>query len=255
MDATFLLTTTVLVALLGAALGSFLNVVVVRTHLGQSFLAGRSHCPHCNHPLHWYEMIPLLSYTVMGGRCRHCRTMITLQYLLMEALTAAAFIAVYLRFGWSWASLAGWGVVAGLLLIALYDARWSLIPDEFTITAGIAALLFGLVTAHDWIDMALGALLGGGFFLAQYVVSRKRWVGSGDIFLGVALGILLGWRMMALALLLSYLLGSIGAIPALIRRHGAMNQTIAFGPYLVAAAFVAWLWGPSLVQWYLTYAP
>lgn len=185
-------------AALGAASGSFLNVLVERTRAETSPWRGRSKCPHCARTLQWFELVPVMSWLLLGGHCRTCRNRLTAQYLVMELLTAVVFLLVWVAFGWTWLTLVGWGAAAMMITLATYDAKWALLPDEWSyILAGLAAVvaLLGGVLA---IDIIFGGIIGAGFFALQWVGSRGKWVGSGDILLGLALGLLVGWRMFGL---------------------------------------------------------
>lgn len=245
---------TVAVAVVGAASGSFLNVVVERTRAERSFWRGRSACPHCGRQLRWFELVPVMSWVALGGRCRSCRRRLTIQYLVLELLAAALFLLVWLNFGWSWTTVVGWVVAGMMLALATYDAKWSLLPDEWSyILAGagaVAAWLGGVAG----LDILIGAIVGAGFFAAQWVGSRGRWVGSGDILLGLALGTLLGWRMFGLALLLGYLSGAFIAAIQILRRKLSLENSMPFGPYLLGGGFVAWLYGQEIVDWYFNHA-
>lgn len=249
MDQSLLLSGSIVALLLGAAVGSFLNVIVLRTATQRSFVSGRSRCSHCGRTLSWYELIPIGSFVLLGGRCRTCKKTLSVQYLLMEVLTATSFILVWMRFGWSLMTVAGWFVTSALLLIALYDARWSLIPDSFTITLAVATVSALILGPIDIVGSLLGIAVGAGIFWLQYAVSRGAWVGSGDIFLGGVLGVLLGWRLMLGALGVSYILGALTTIPILLRGGG--KKMIPFGPFLALGSWIVWLWGANLWQWYL----
>lgn len=243
-----------LVFLLGAAVGSFLNVVVLRTHAGTSWLAGRSKCPHCQATLRWWEMIPVLSWVALRGRCRHCRTRLAEQYLIMEFATGLVFTLVWLAFGPQLVALTGWAVASAMLLIAVYDLRWKVIPDQFTIALALVALPTAILMNVSLIDIILGAGLGAGFFWLQYIISRKTWIGSGDILLGGALGLLLGWRMLGLGLMLAYFLGAAVAVILLLSRQASQNSSIAFGPFLIVGSFLSWLYGQQIIDWYFYHA-
>lgn len=241
---------TILAGLLGAAVGSFLNVVVVRTASKESFTKGRSKCPHCGHQLAWFELVPILSFLGLGGRCRSCKKTLTVQYILLEAVTAAVFMAVWLTFGYAWMTPIGWVVSSAMICIALYDARWSLIPDSYTITLAVLVLGLLIYQRADPIDHLVGVAIGLGLFGVQYLISRGEWIGSGDILLGGVLGGLLGWRVTLGSFALAYILGALVAIPLLLIKR-QVKQAIPFGPFLILGAWLGWLWGPWLWQWYL----
>lgn len=241
-------------ALFGLGLGSFVNVLVIRTHQQASPWFGRSRCVSCGHHIAWYDNIPLISFAALRGRCRHCQRTLSWQYPLVEATTATLFSLVAWQLGLTWWTIWAWAIVTVMVAIAVYDARWSLLPDNFSIALAIIGVGWPLFAGVTWIDVLLGGVIGVGFFGAQYLVSRGRWVGSGDIVLAGALGLLLGWRMLGLALLLAYFIGSLVAAIMLATRRQQASGAMAFGPYLVAGAFLAWLWGEQIIDWYFSHA-
>ena len=240
--------------LLGLAAGSFLNVLILRTRQAASPWRGRSKCMSCGHALSWHELLPLASFLWLRGKCRHCRAALSWQYPLVEAGTAIVFGLVAWRFGLTWLTVWGWVAASAMMAVAVYDARWSLLPDSFSIALAVAGAGFAAASRLPLADIGLGLAAGVAFFGAQYVLSRGRWVGSGDVLLGGALGLLLGWRMLGLSLLLAYLVGAVVASILLLMRRQKAQGAIAFGPYLVAGAFTAWLWGPGIVDWYFNHA-
>ncbi|MBI2984292.1 MAG: prepilin peptidase [Candidatus Kerfeldbacteria bacterium] len=244
----------VLVFVLGAAVGSWLNVVILRTHNQTPHWLGRSRCPHCHRTLEWWELIPVVSFIALGGRCRTCHRDLDPQYLIVELLTGVAFLIVWRAMGWTAVLLTAWLVAAAMISIAVYDARWSVIPDSFTLSLALAAILFVTLSRQPWLDSLLGGLVGATFFALQYFLSRRRWVGSGDILLGLALGLLLGWRMLGLALMGAYFLGALSASTLIILRRANHGSAMAFGPYLMLGGFLTWLWGPQVVEWYFRHA-
>lgn len=243
-----------LTALIGAAVGSFLNVLILRTRRQESALTGRSRCLRCGATLRWFELIPLLSFGWQRGRCRHCKTKLSWQYPLVEILTAAGFVLAVAVFGFRWTMLLDWLIVGALIAVAVYDWRWALLPDAFTLGLAVVGLVGAWSHGLAPTDILLGGLAGAGFFGLQFVLSRKRWVGSGDILLGAALGLLLGWRMLGLALLLAYFIGALAASVLVLMKRRRTSSSIAFGPYLTLGAFIAWLWGPRLIDWYFNHA-
>lgn len=244
----------VIVFFLGAAVGSFLNVVIERVHQGQEFIRSRSACPHCRHILRWFELIPVVSFLIQAGRCRRCGHKLTWQYLGLEILTGLCLVLVMSYATWPWAVLAGWVTISGMILIGVFDGRWGLIPDGFTLVLIVGAVASSLITARPLMDILLGALAGGLFFYGQYAVSRRTWVGSGDVGLGIGLGILLGWRMLGLALLLAYLVGGLMVALIVVSRRRSIRDTISFGPYLMGGGLAAWMFGERIVEWYFQHA-
>lgn len=248
------LVTLIAIAALGAASGSFLFVLVERTRSATSSWRGRSTCPHCGRTLRWFELIPVMSWVLLGGRCRTCRVRLTSQYVTMELVTALAFVLLTVTFGWTWLTIASFGTVMVMIALAAYDAKWALLPDEWSyILAGLAVMTALLGGARP-VDVLLGGAVGVSFFGVQWLASRGRWVGSGDILLGLGLGLLLGWRMFGLALFIGYMTGALVAAVQILRRKLTLEQSMPFGPYLLGGGFVAWLYGEKIVDWYYNHA-
>lgn len=275
-------TIVVSLAVLGAVLGSFMMAQVWRVRARQLVLdqaAGeavdeeelkrllpltertarqdRSQCLSCRHQLAWYDLIPIISWLSLGGRCRYCKQPIGSSELFMEIGLAALFVASY--FLWPVPVLAS-GVqavlfglwLAGLTLLAglfVYDKRWYLLPDVFDYPFIVAGLLYAAVAilmglAGLWSVVAAVALLGGLYGLL-YLVSRGAWVGFGDVKLGLGLGLfLLDWRLALIALFLANLVGTLIVLPGLIRGTLARESKIPFGPFLIIGFLLAWLLTP-----------
>ncbi len=236
-----------LLAVLGLVFGSFGNVILSRMPQNES-MHGRSHCPHCNRTLTAIELIPLISFAIQLRRCRGCGVIISWQYPLVEIAGMLLFIgagslANYSFFPAFALALSLWS----MLIIGIIDARTQLIPDVLTITLTIAALIYHLLLGN--LELS-GALLGFVFFGLQWVVSRGRWVGSGDILLSVAIGILLGsWESMVIMLMAAYIIGAL--LVCVLLGLGTMTRTqqIAFGPFLVIGAMVSLLFGSRVLDW------
>lgn len=237
--------------ILGAAIGSFLNVVILRVHAGVS-LSGRSHCPHCGEQLRWFDLIPIISYVVLLARCRNCKASIHWQYPLVEATTAALFILYTSVYFATPLALLLWLIAASLLVILfVYDLRYMQLPDQFTVPLIIVGASIWLVTGGSWVNMLVGAGIGGGFFLLQYVVSRGRWIGDGDIVLGIGMGALLGFPVIISALAVAYLSGSVFAIAIILLRKRSMADKLPFGTFLVFGTIIASFFGQNMIDWYL----
>jgi len=234
----------VLFALFGLALGSFGNVLVFRLPHGHS-VSGRSHCPHCKKVLVPLELIPVLSFLLQGGKCRGCGQRISLQYPIVELVSAALFVFALPFAGYLWVPALCLGMALwALLLIAATDIRTQLIPDLLTGIAALFGLLFHLT--HGQFPI-FAPLLGLAFFGLQWVVSRGRWVGSGDVFLGAAIGFVLGYLSeMIWCLMFSYILGALWGVVLLARKKSTMETRIAFGPFLILAAFLVLLFSGDL---------
>ncbi len=251
----------VFVFILGLLVGSFLNVVIFRLHRGETFIRGHSKCLFCKHRLKIKDLVPLLSFLFLKGRCRYCKQKFSIQYFLVELITAICFVLIYIKIFPSLDILAGdwldiWQMVgwfvltAWLVIIFVYDLKYYLILDIVVIPAIILAFIFNYVLGFEVLNLLLAGLVGGGFFLAQFLVSKGKWIGGGDIRLGFLMGILLGWPHILTALFVAYILGSLISIVLLFGNKKHLTDKIPFGTFLSVATFVTMLYGDWLVAWY-----
>jgi prepilin signal peptidase PulO-like enzyme (type II secretory pathway) len=239
--------------ILGACIGSFLNVVIYRLPRRRKFfnLNQRSKCPRCRRTLVWYELIPIFSYIFLRGRCRRCHKPIGVQYLLVEFIVAGLFVIMFQKFGLSFNTLIGMIGSAGLLTLAIIDGQRKIVPDEVSlpVIAILAAMQFAS-QPHAWVSLILGMILGVGWFGLQWLVSKGKWVGSGDIRIGAILGIFLGLAQTALALFGAYILGTIWAVYLLLTKKAKFSSQIPFGVFLGIVGILTFLFGANVVEWY-----
>lgn len=231
---------------IGVCMGSFGNVLIDRLPRGEK-IVGRSHCDSCKRPLAPYELVPIVSWLFLRGKCRMCAARISARLPLIEAVSGLlAYVALSLAGDIAQAALLFIGMW-GLLLIAVIDLRTRTIPDVLTVVVFVAGI------AHHWMlhgtIPTISPLVLAGFFLAQWLVSRGRWVGTGDILLAAAIGMLVGTVQGALwTLLLAYAFGASVAIALLSLKKLRRGDMIPFGPFLVLGAYCALLLGESLVE-------
>lgn len=233
----------------GVLVGSFLNTVIRRTPQGESALLGRSRCQHCKHQLAWYEIIPFVSFFIQGGTCRYCQKKISWVYPIVEAATGLLFLLAYQYIGWSLELLVVLVIMAYLVIIFFIDALYSIIPDSIVLPGIITALIFGFMKELGFTSILFGMVLGAGFFLVQFLVSRGRWVGGGDIRLGLMMGACLGARGVLIALFLSYITGAMVAIALLIFKRKKMQDHIPFGTFLSASTIILILWNQEIMNY------
>jgi prepilin signal peptidase PulO-like enzyme (type II secretory pathway) len=237
--------------LLGLGLGSFINVVVLRLRAGQA-LTGRSACPHCHHPLAWYWLVPVMSYLWLGGRCHYCRKTISLQYPVVEAMTGALFVIYAVWFSFDpLRLLVNLTILIFLIIIFIYDLKYYLIPDSISVPGIVVAILGSLLLGMPVWRVALGLTVGAGIFMLQYLLSRGRWIGGGDIRLGALLGAYLAWPQISVGLFLAYMFGAGLALPLLLAGRKHFGDKLPFGTVLAAAAVITSLVGEDILQWYL----
>jgi leader peptidase (prepilin peptidase)/N-methyltransferase len=241
-----------LAAVAGLCLGSFLNVVAHRLPAGVSLVAPRSACPGCGTPIRAYDNVPVLSWIVLGGHCRSCKTSISPSYPLTEALTGALFAAVIIAKGASatvWLDLI---FVAALVAITRIDLQHRIIPDRITAPLAVAALVLTAVADPHQLPQRLIAAAAAGGALFAVVLAYPAGMGMGDVKLVTVMGLVLGTAV-APALLVALVSGTIVGIGIMARRGvGAGRRTaIPFGPFLALGGVVALFAGPAMVHAYL----
>lgn len=254
----------VILAVLGLCLGSFVNALVWRLHEGLSVAKGRSMCPHCKHTLGVADLIPVLSWLALRGKCRYCNQPISAQYPLVELATAGLFVASYV---WWPAAFSDpqriifvlWlALLTGLVALAVYDLKWFLLPNRIIYSlAAIAALQVAVVILNDTdpavtlLNAVLAAIIGGGIFYVLFQVSGGKWIGGGDVKLGALLGLIVATPGRAvLFIFFGSLLGSLVSLPLLARGHLKRTSVIPFGPFLIAGAIITVLFGGDILHWY-----
>ncbi len=249
----------ILSALLGAIVGSFLNVVILRLpESSQSIVFPASHCPQCSSPLRWFENIPILSYIILLGRCGHCKQRISIQYPLVELLMSLITAALVFRFQLSLATAGYFVFSAALLVIIFIDIRLQIIPDVISLPGIVLGFLFCLVSdTVTWKSSLIGLLAGGGVLYAValfYATLRKiDGMGGGDIKLLAMIGAWLGWQALPFVILMSSTTGSIIGLIAMRRQKKGGQTRIPFGPFLSLAALVYVYYSENILFFYALY--
>lgn len=239
----------------GAIVGSFLNVCIVRLPKEESIVFPGSHCPFCNKSIAFYDNIPLISYLLLGGKCRYCKNNISVQYPLVEGTTALCSLLLYLRFGPSLSYLFYFAFVSALIVITVIDLYHQIIPDVISLPGIGAGLLSSLIIPQiTFLNSLIGLLLGGGslFLVAtgyQWLFKREG-MGGGDVKLLAMIGAFLGWKSVILTILLSSLIGSIIGIIIIVLKGKDFKYAIPFGPFLSLGAVIALFYGDEIVGWY-----
>ncbi|MFH0851834.1 MAG: prepilin peptidase [Candidatus Peregrinibacteria bacterium] len=235
----------VLFALLGLVFGSFGTVLIARVPAGQH-LGGRSRCPRCKHILGAGELIPVLSYVLQAGKCRHCHRPISSLYPSVEFLSALLFVLALFLIRFPLFSLLLALSLWLLLLIAVMDLRTRTIHDALNLSFIFFAMAYAVAIGHLEIG---GPLLLVLFFGAQWLLSRGRWVGSGDILLGAGIGFLLGgFGLSLLCLGIAYVLGALAATVLLLMERATRKSHIPFGPFLAVSAVSVLVFGERLLD-------
>ena len=234
----------------GLIIGSFLNAVIYRLHAGRSITEKHSICPRCKHALGFRDLIPVASFFILGGRCRYCNKPISWQYPAVELVTALAFTLVYSQNGLSLTTYHLLLTTCFLIIIFVYDFKHYLILDKVLVPGVVLAVIFQVWRHNFWNGLS-GALALSGFFGLLYVISRGRWIGFGDVKLGVFLGFLIPWPATTVLFFLAYIVGAVVAVILLAFGAKGLGDRLPFGTFLTLAAFIAMLWGDEMVGWYL----
>jgi prepilin signal peptidase PulO-like enzyme (type II secretory pathway) len=257
----------IVLGVLGLCLGSFVNALVWRLKHNRNWVSERSECVECHHVLAPVDLIPVVSWLLLRGKCRYCKKPISPQYPIVESLTAVLFVISYLFWPlplheWFQIVHFGFWLVSIVFLVALfiYDLRWYLLPDKLTYPLIAIGLIDALVRLI-WIEHATGldvilSLVYGllplaGFYGLLFLISKGRWVGLGDVKLGVFMGLMLGWEGALVTLLLANVIGTIVILPGLLSKRLSRTSRVPFGPFMVIGFLIAGLFGGKLVDWYV----
>ena len=262
------------IPLFGLVMGSFLNCIIYRLQTGESFLKGRSFCPHCRHELSWQDLIPIFSFLILKGRCRYCRKPISWQYPLVELATGIIFLLIVwnlefgicLEFG-IWNLLFYLLISCFLIIIFVYDLKHYIIPDAVIYPAIAIAFLYQLFRMLNFVNWNLfgiwnvesgilrpisSAFLASLFFLAIVFLSQGKWMGLGDVKLAFLMGLFLGFPNILVALFLAFFIGAIIGIGLIISGKRTLKSEVPFGPFLITGTFIALFWGNQITNWYLS---
>ena len=244
----------VILGLLGLCIGSFLNVCIYRLPLRQSLNHPPSRCPRCGYELRWYDNIPVISYAILGGRCRGCRGRISLRYPIVELLTMGLFLLHGFVFGWT--ALLAVRLVFACALVVLFaiDLEHQLLPDVITLPGIAVGLVSSVFLPPGFVAALIGAAAGYGvLFLVAEAWARLRKMdamGGGDLKMLSMIGAFLGWKLMILTFALSSFLGGFFGALLILTGRGTHASAVPYGTFLAVAALVASLWGERMIAWY-----
>ncbi len=246
----------VLIFALGAIIGSFLNVCIYRIPREESISFPPSHCTDCSHPLAWYDLIPIISYIFLRGKCRYCGGAISPRYFVIEALNGIIYFLLYRHFGLSLEFAFYSLLLSTFIVMSVIDLHHQIIPDGTVLLVLIftviykASAYFMYNTPLLLRDSAYGFLAGGLLFLGIAVVSGGA-MGGGDIKLISVLGLMLGFKKTVLSILLSFFIGALISITLLITGRKGRKDPIPFGPFINIGFLIATFWGNSIISWYI----
>lgn len=243
--------------LLGSIFGSFGNVVIYRLPRNESVVRPRSHCYSCKTPVTWYDNIPIFSWFILRGRCRHCGAKFSFRYALVELITGVLFALSYHYAGISWSLLEYLIFIFGLVICTFIDIDHMILPDEFTLSGIVIGLLgAALNPQREFMDSLFGVLMGGGFLWGMayiyYLLTKQEGMGGGDIKLLAWIGAVLGWKAIPFVIMSSAIVGSVVGLIIARKQKAGLKTVIPFGPYLAAGAIFYLFGGETLALWYLS---
>ncbi len=245
--------------ILGAVIGSFLNVCIYRMPRGLSIISPPSHCPSCERPIAFYDNIPIISFLILRGRCRNCKWKIPLRYPAVEFLNGLLYVLVAYRFGFDWIDIAYFAFVSSMIVIAFIDIDHQIIPDRITFLGILVGFILGSTILIDPFSRplllgmkasAIGLILGAGLFLLIAVLSRGG-MGGGDIKMMGMVGAFLGWKGVLLTTFIGSLTGAVIGVSLMIFKGKGRKAKIPFGPFLAIGAVVSLFLGQELLRFYL----
>lgn len=240
----------IVVFLYGIVIGSFLNVCIYRIPKKENIVKTHSHCMACGEKLRWYDLIPLVSYLFLGGKCRKCKSKISAQYPIIEAANGLLYVLVFAVKGFQPVSIIYCLFVSALLTLSVIDFRTYEIPLGINIMILTLGLIHLAMDLSNWLQYAIGLLSVSVFLLIIYYVTKGRGIGGGDVKLMAVCGLLLGWQCNLLGFLIGCILGSV--IHLLRMKFSKADHVLAMGPYLAMGTFLAMLWGDQMISWYLS---
>ena len=243
------------VAILGLAIGSFLNVCIHRIPRGESLVHPPSRCPSCGQGLRWFDNVPVLGYLWLGGRCRACRAKISIRYPLIELATLALFLLHYAVFGWTPLLAVRLLFACAMVVLFAIDLEHHLLPNVITLPGIVVGLAASLFLPPGIRDALIGVLAGGGVLWligeAYFRFSGQEGMGGGDVKMLAMIGAFLGWKLVILTLVLSSVTGSLIGVIVIASRRGGMKYELPYGTFLSLAALAASLVGDAVVTWYV----
>ncbi len=244
----------VIIFLFGIVIGSFSNVLICRLPVKENIVTHRSHCMSCGEKIQWYDLVPLVSYMILRGKCRHCGAKISIQYPFVEFLNGAGYVLIFAVHGWNLSSILYSLLFTLLIVISVIDFRTYEIPVGLNISIGVLAVM---QTILDYPDLLVTHVVG--FFAVSFCMLVVLWAGrfivkkdafgGGDIKLMAAAGLMIGWKNIIFAFLLGCILGAV--LHLIMMRLLDKGKMLAFGPYLSMGIMIAALWGNQLINWYL----
>jgi leader peptidase (prepilin peptidase) / N-methyltransferase len=241
------------VGIVGALVGSFLNVCIWRIPREESIVFPSSHCPGCSHPIRFYDNIPVVSYLLLRGRCRDCGAPITLRYPLVEILTAVLALLLFWKYGFSLQLLCAFLFTAALIVITFIDIDYQIIPDVISLPGiPLCFLAAVFIMKVPFLESLIGVLVGGGILYMIAVgyewMTKREGMGGGDIKLLAMLGAFFGWKSLLFIVLCSSLAGAVVGITVMVIKGQDMKYAVPFGPFLALGAVAYFFFGDAFLR-------
>lgn len=244
------LTPYIIIFIFGITIGSFLNVCIYRIPLGESIVTAPSHCMTCGWKLKWYDMVPVFSWLVLGGKCRNCKSKISVQYPIIEGVNGILYVVICAVNGLEWSSMIYCFMASALLVLSIIDWRTYEIPFGINVFLFVLGVAMTILDRGNLAEHLIGMICVSGLLGILYLLTGGRAIGGGDIKLMFACGLILGWKLILLAFFLGCIIGSVvHVIRMSVKKAGRM---LAMGPYLSAGILLAALWGNAWINWYLS---
>lgn len=248
---TFLeLTPYIIIFIFGITIGSFLNVCIYRIPLGESIVTAPSHCMTCGRKLKWYDMVPVFSWLVLGGKCRNCKSKISVQYPIIEGVNGILYVMICAVNGLEWSSVIYCFMASALLVLSIIDWRTYEIPFGINVFLFVLGIAMTILDRGNLVEHLIGMICVSVLLGILYLLTGGRAIGGGDIKLMFACGLILGWKLILLAFFLGCIIGSVVHIIRMSVKKA--RRMLAMGPYLSAGIFLAALWGNAWINWYLS---
>ena len=242
------------VVVFGLCVGSFLNVCAYRLPLGESIVHPRSRCTSCGRTLTWLDNIPVLSWAVLGGRCRTCKQPVSWMYPAVEVVTALVFVITYLTYGLTLLSLVRVVFACALIVMFVTDLQHKILPNVITLPGIVIGFVCSVFLPPGWMSSLIGVAVGGGFLLAiaeaYYRIRGQEGLGMGDVKLLAMIGAFLGWKLVLLTLVFASFAGSLAGGVLIASGRGNMKYALPFGTFLTVGALLAATWGEPIADWY-----
>jgi leader peptidase (prepilin peptidase)/N-methyltransferase len=245
-----------IIFILGLIIGSFSNVCIYRIPKNESIVFPASHCPNCHTPIKAIDNIPILSYFLLKGKCRKCGEKISIRYPIVEFLTGAIYLLIFLIYGRSYQTLIYALLSSALIIIAFIDLDEQIIPDEISLPGIVIGFALSFIVPYiSYFNSILGIIVGGGIILLIALVGlaifKKEAMGGGDVKLSAMIGAFIGWKYIMISLFIGFFIGAIAGILLILLKIRNRDDLVPFGPFIVLGSFITLLWGENILSWYL----